>query len=105
MRALPPLADAEVARGSMFALEKLARAHAAPDVLVRAAHGACACALSLGLTQAKGGQGVEAARRQLVSALVRLASAAVRSGAKAEGVVGTLAGAEARAQTAGGPPG
>jgi|GEM_PF-5176222 len=81
----------------MLALEKLARAHAAPEVLVRAAHGACACALSIGLAEARGGQGVEAARRQLVSALVRLATATVRAGATVATVVGTLGGGDASA--------
>ncbi len=101
VRAMPPLADAAGARTSMFALEKLARAHAAPDVLVRAAHGACACALSLGLAEARGGAGVEAAARQLISVLVRLTTALVRAGTPVDAVVGTLAG---RDGSAGQPP-
>jgi predicted component of type VI protein secretion system len=91
VRALPPLSDAEAARKSMFALEKLARAHAAPDLLVRAAHGACACGLSLGLAEARGRPDVDAARRQLVSALVRLATTTIRGGAPVHAVVGALA--------------
>ncbi|MGO8970683.1 MAG: hypothetical protein ACLQDQ_14085 [Myxococcaceae bacterium] len=95
VRALAGVTDGEAARRSMFALEKLARAHAAPELLVRAAHGVCACALSLGLVEAEGGQGAEKARGQLVSVLVRLSTTAVRAGAAPDAVVGTLAGGKA----------
>ncbi len=100
VRALPPLSDAEAARKSMFALEKLARAHAAPELLVRAAHGACACGVSVGLAETRGGQGVEAAHRQLVSALVRLVTATVRGGTPVDAVVGVLAGGDVEATPA-----
>jgi len=80
VRALQPVADAEGARQSMFALERLGRAHAAPEGLVRAAHGVCACALSLAMAQNRGEEAAEKAARQLVSALVRLATASVRAG-------------------------
>ncbi len=92
VRALPEVTDEEVARRTMFALEKLARAHAAPELMVRAAHGVCACALSFGLAQPVGGDTAERARRQLVSVLVRLTLATVKAGAPVQTVLATLAG-------------
>jgi hypothetical protein len=81
----------------MFGLEKIARAHAAPELLVRAAHGVAACALSLVLTEARGTEAVERAEQQLVSALVRLTLAAVRAGVPLAEVVRCLAGEAAAA--------
>ena len=101
VRTLPEVANAEAARRSMFALEKLARAHAAPELLVRAAHGVCACALSLGLAQPQGGEAAERGCRQLVSVLVRLVLAALKAGAPAEKVLATLAGCQGSADAAG----
>lgn len=63
----------------MLGLERIARAHAAPEQLVRAAHGVCACALSLTLAEGRGPLALEHAERQLVSALVRLTTTAVRA--------------------------
>jgi hypothetical protein len=88
---LPGLVDTEAARKAMFALEKLARAHAAPELLVRAAHGVCACALSLTLTEARGSDVAERSRGQLVSAIVRLATTGVRSGVPPAAAVEALA--------------
>ncbi len=78
----------------MFALEKMARAHAAPELLVRAAHGTCACALSLGLAQGPGPEAEARSRGQLVSALVRLVNATLKAGVSVGTVVRCLAGAE-----------
>ena len=94
-RGLGAVTDGEAARRSMFALEKLARAHAAPELLVRAAHGVCACALSLALANPQGGEKAQGANRQLVSVLVRLTTAAVKAGATADAAVAALAGAPA----------
>jgi hypothetical protein len=77
----------------MFSLEKIARAHAAPELLIRAAHGVCACALGLGLKE-KQSEAAERAETQLVSALVRLTTASVKAGVRVEAVVGCLAGEE-----------
>lgn len=92
MHELPHLATDESVRKVMFGLEKIARAHAAPELLVRAAHGVASCALSLVLTEARGPEAVERAGQQLVSALVRLTMAAVRAGAPLPEVVRCLAG-------------
>ncbi|MGO9832202.1 MAG: hypothetical protein ACLPJH_18880 [Myxococcaceae bacterium] len=91
-RALPGLRHGEAARGGMFALEKLGRAQDAPELLLRAAHGVCACALSLALAEAQGGEATAKAEGQLVSVLVRLSTAAVKAGAKPEAVLRALAG-------------
>lgn len=90
IRALPPMAEAENAKRTMIALERVARAHAAPEPLVRAAHGVAACALSLQLTGARGSEALTRAEGQLVSAIVRLVTATVRSGVSAERVVACL---------------
>jgi hypothetical protein len=92
VRALPALLDVESARQLMFGLEKVARAHAAPELLIRAAHGACACALSLALAEGRGPDAVAQARRQLVSALVRLCTSSVKAGVPVQVVVASLAG-------------
>jgi hypothetical protein len=76
----------------MFGLEKIARAHAAPELLVRAAHGVAACALSLVLHEARGPEALERPGRQLVSALVRLTTAARKAGVPLPEVVQCLAG-------------
>ncbi len=78
-RALPGLLGVDASRGSMFGLERLARAHSAPESLVRAAHGVCACALSLSLSEARGAEPVQRAEAQLVSALVRLVTTSVKA--------------------------
>jgi acyl dehydratase len=78
----------------MFSLEKMARAHAAPELLVRAAHGTCACALSLGLAEAKGPLAEDRALAQLVSALVRFVTASLKAGVPVESVVRCLGEAE-----------
>jgi hypothetical protein len=78
----------------MFSLEKMARAHAAPELLVRAAHGTCACALSLGLSEERGPEAKERATAQLVSALVRLVTASLKAGVPVEAVVRCLGEAE-----------
>lgn len=91
-RQLPGLQTVEAARHSMFGLEKLARAHAAPEVLVRAAHGTCACALSLSLAAGKEPEVVQRAAGQLVSALVRLLTTAVKAGVPVEEAVRCLCG-------------
>jgi hypothetical protein len=93
VRALPGLGDTESARRCMFSLEKIARAHEAPEHLIRAVHGVCACALSLGL-KGKHPDAAERAEAQLVSALVRLCTASVKSGVRVQAVVGCLAGEE-----------
>ena len=64
----------------MFALERTARAHAAPQLLVRAAHGVCACTLSLFLSEGRGPDAARKGRAQLVSALVRLVTSTVKAG-------------------------
>ncbi len=91
-RALPGVRNGEAARGGMFALEKLGRAQAAPERLLRAAHGVCACALSLALAEGQAGQATAKAEGQLVSVLVRLSTAAVKAGARPDSVLGALAG-------------
>jgi hypothetical protein len=75
----------------MFGLEKIARAHAAPERLVRAAHGVCACALSLGLTESRGLEAAQRGQTQLVSALVRLVTTCLKTKVPVELVVGGLA--------------
>ena len=90
MRELPELSlDAQI-RKAMVGLERIARAHAAPEGLVRAAHGVCACALSVVLSETRGPEASEKATGQLVSALVRLATAAVKAKAPLHSVVDCL---------------
>jgi hypothetical protein len=91
VRELPALSDGEAVRQCMFALEKIARAHAAPELLVRAAHGVCACALSLGLVTPRGPEAVERAQAQLSSVLVRLVTASVKATVPVEAAVQCLA--------------
>jgi hypothetical protein len=89
VRTLTPIEDIETAKQAMFALERVARAHAAPELLIRAAHGVAACALSLELAEPRGAMRADA---QLVSALVRLVTATVKVGVQPEAVVESLAG-------------
>jgi hypothetical protein len=91
LRALAPLADVEAAKRTMLALERVARAHAAPELLVRAAHGVAACGLAVGLAEPRGDEAAARAEGQLVSAIVRLVTATVRSGVPAGRVVAELA--------------
>jgi hypothetical protein len=90
VRELPAVLDAEAAKRTMIALEKVARAHAAPEQLIRGAHGVAACAVSLGLAAGRGGEATARAEGQLVSAIVRLVTATVRTGVPAEAVVAAL---------------
>jgi len=91
VRALPGLLGLDASRGSMFGLEKVARLHSAPESLVRAAHGVCACALSLSLTEARGPEPIQRAEAQLVSALVRLVTTSVKANVPADVVMRCLA--------------
>jgi hypothetical protein len=91
VRELPSLSDGESVRQCMFALERIARAYAAPELLVRAAHGVCACALSLTLTESRGAAALERAEAQLVSALVRLVTMSVKAKVAADLAVQCLA--------------
>jgi hypothetical protein len=91
VRALPGLLSVDAARNSMFGLEKIARAHAAPELLVRAAHGVCACALSLGLTEGRGPEAAVRSQTQLVSALVRLVTTSTKAKVPVDAVLGSLA--------------
>jgi hypothetical protein len=91
VRALPGLLGPDAARGSMFGLEKIARAHAAPESLVRAAHGVCACALSLSLNEAGGPEPMQRAQAQLVSVLVRLVKTSAKASVPVEVAVRCLA--------------
>ena len=93
VRALSPAVDDASVRRMMFSLEKVARAHAAPELLIRAAHGVCACALSLLLAQARGPDAVERAQGQLGSALVRLVTTAVKGKVPLDAAVRCLASA------------
>jgi hypothetical protein len=77
IRMLPPVTGAESARSTMPALERIARATLAPSDLVRAAS---QCAGAVIQHQAPGGE--ERGTTQLLAAVVRLATAAVRSGLK-----------------------
>ena len=86
IRALPAVTDPEVARGTMPALERIARATQAPSDLVRAASQCAGALIRWGLP---GGEEVGPA--QLVSAAARLALAAVRSGVAAPELVSLLA--------------
>jgi hypothetical protein len=95
VRELPPLEGTEAGRRTMIALEKVARAHAAPDLLIRAAHGVAACAVSLGLEASRGAEAAGRAEAQLVSAIVRLVTTTVKTGVPPEAVVAVLSGDDA----------
>jgi len=85
IRALPELTGVDVARTTQPALERIARATQAPPELVRAAAQASGALLRLAMP---GGE--EAGSAQLVSAVARLALAAIRSGMSGPDVVALL---------------
>jgi hypothetical protein len=87
IRMLPPVAGADVARSTMPALERIARTTQAPPDLVRAA---AQCAGAVIQLELPGGEAAGAA--QLLAAVVRLATAAVRSGVSPAEVAAILAG-------------
>ncbi len=87
IRMLAPVTGAEVARSTMPALEKIARASQAPPDLVRAAS-QCAGAL----IQIETLEGEDRGTAQLLAAVVRLATAAVRAGMKPAEVAALLSG-------------
>lgn len=84
---LPSITGPDVARSTMQALERIARASQAPPDLVRAAS-QCAGAL----IQLETSAGEAPGTAQLLAAVVRLATAAVRSGLKAADVAALLSG-------------
>jgi hypothetical protein len=86
VRALPEVTGAEVARTAQPALERIARATQAPPDLIRAAAQVSGSLLRL---EMPGGE--ETGSAQLVSAVARLALAAIRSGTPASDVVALLA--------------
>jgi len=85
IRRLPEITGAEVARTAQPALERIARATTAPSDLIRAAAQVSGSLLRL---EMPGGE--EAGSTQLVSAVTRLAMAAIRSGTPASEVVTLL---------------
>ena len=85
IRALPEVTGADVARTAQPALERIARATQAPPDLIRAAAQASGALLKL---EMPGGD--HAGSEQLVSAVARLALAAVRSGMAPPDVVALL---------------
>jgi hypothetical protein len=87
IRMLPPITGADVARSTIPALERIARASQAPPDIVRAAS-QCAGAL----IQLETPAGEAPGTAQLLAAVVRLATAAVRSGLKAADVAALLSG-------------
>lgn len=87
IRMLSPLTGAEVARSTMPALERIARASQAPPDLVRSAS-QCAGAL----IQLEMPDGEVAGTAQLLAAVVRMATAAVRSGLEPADVAALLSG-------------
>jgi hypothetical protein len=91
VRALAPLGDIQTAKQAMVTLERVARAHAAPELLIRAAHGVAACALSFGLAEPRGAEFVARADAQLVFAMVRLVTATVKAGVRPEAAMESLA--------------
>lgn len=84
---LAPVTGAEAARSTMPALERIARASQAPPDIVRAAS---QCAGSL--IQLEAPDGEAPGTTQLLAAVVRLATAAVRAGLEAADVATILAG-------------
>ena len=87
VRALAALTGAETARGTMPALERIARATQAPPDPIRAA---AQCAGALLRLEAPGGE--EPGTMQLVAAVTRLVNAAVRAGLAPAVAVRTVAG-------------
>jgi hypothetical protein len=86
IRALPEVTGADVARTAQPALERIARATQAPPDLIRAAAQASGSLLMLEMPGR-----AEAGSAQLVSAVARLALAAIRSGMSASNVIALLA--------------
>ncbi len=85
IRTLPEVTGADVARSAQPALERIARATNAPPDLIRAAAQVSGSLLRL---EMPGGE--EAGSAQLVSAVARLAVAAIRSGMPGPEVVALL---------------
>lgn len=83
---LPPLTGADAARSTMPALERIARASQAPPDLIRSAS---QCAGALIQLEMAGGEAPGTA--QLLAAVVRMATAAVRSGMGPADVAALLA--------------
>jgi hypothetical protein len=75
IRALPALATSDDGRTTMPALERIARATAAPSDLVRFCSQVAGAAIRLGMPG-----GAEQGEVQLLAAVVRLAHASVRAG-------------------------
>jgi len=86
IRALPEITGADVARTAQPALERIARATQAPPDLIRAAAQASGSLLMLEMA---GGE--QTGSVQLVSAVARLALAAIRSGMSGSDVIALLA--------------
>ena len=86
IRALPEVTGAAVARTAQPALERIARATRAPPDLIRAAAQASGSLLQI---EMPGGE--ETGSAQLVSAVARLALAAIRSGMAASDVIALIA--------------
>ena len=87
IRALPPLESPDDGRATMPALERIARATAAPSDLIRFASQVAGAAIRLGMPG-----GAEQGEVQLLAAVVRLAHASVRAGVAPGEVVQLLAG-------------
>ena len=85
IRALPEVTGAAVARTAQPALERIARATRAPPDLIRAAAQASGSLLQI---EMPGGE--ETGSAQLVSAVARLALAAIRSGMDASDVIALI---------------
>ena len=87
VRALPALTGSDTARGTMPALERIARATGAPPDPIRAA---AQCAGALLRLDAPGGE--EPGSMQLVAAVTRLVNSAVRAGVPPADAVRAVAG-------------
>jgi hypothetical protein len=85
IRALPELTDAETARTTMPALERVARATQAPADLIRAASQCAGALLRTGLPG-----GAEVGEAQLAAAAARLVLAGVRAGRSPQELVSLL---------------
>ena len=86
IRALPRLDSPDDGRTTMPALERIARATAAPSDLIRFTSQVAGAAIRLGMPG-----GVEQGELQLLAAVVRLAQASVRAGLPPADVVRLLA--------------
>jgi len=85
IRALAPLATPDDGRNTMPALERIARATAAPSELIRFTSQVAGAAIRLGMPG-----GAEQGEVQLLAAVVRLAHASVRGGLPADDAVRLL---------------